>query len=417
MTVDRTRDRREILRRRARFVASALSGLMISRALSADVAAVPECPPEKQLSDEERDTVRALFQRSQDLYAAGEYAHAIDVLDKVYELSANPRVLVALAQVLSAAGDHARALTEARRALSCAPNDLAREKLTRIVERADQIVGSLQITSAPEGAELELDGKPIGKTPLAEPLIVNAGRHELKARWVDEKKEATHALDVESGSTVTVHLTPSGSSEECENHPCVCLQPCLQPPLDPEPLPHFGLGLGYMGWFDFEDDFGHGAHANFFYETPLAPKISLRMGLSVTPTYSEQGSLVPIGAELVALMRRDPVVVGINLSGGWIWVDEQAPETREQRVPRTGAFIAAPGMTLGLRASSRVTFGIQASPVIALMETDGNEQYGLAWLRAGAFFTYGFGAGCERYGVPVECEEDELQALVPSARF
>ena len=74
----------------------------------------------------------------------------------------------------------------------------------------------LIITSTPEGADIELDGKPIGTTPFAGEAEVTAGKHRLKLtrkgyRDLETEQEVTAAEDEIRWKLV---LVPAGASKK-----------------------------------------------------------------------------------------------------------------------------------------------------------------------------------------------------------
>lgn len=86
--------------------------------------------------------------------------------------------------------------------------------------------GKLQITGNRDGAVVRIDGKEIGKTPLAEPPSLPPGEHMVSVDWQGESR--SQAVSVSEGQTTSVSVTFAGES------PVVVLN-TLPPPGRPSP--------------------------------------------------------------------------------------------------------------------------------------------------------------------------------------
>jgi len=76
--------------------------------------------------------------------------------------------------------DYAGALRTFRRFLGeFGPNESHRAEIERNVEILRTRVGHVSVTTTPSGADITLDDQPVGKTPLAEPLLVSVGHRKL----------------------------------------------------------------------------------------------------------------------------------------------------------------------------------------------------------------------------------------------
>jgi hypothetical protein len=251
-----------------------------------------------------------------------------------------------------------------------------------------------------------LDGESVGTTPLAEPLVVNPGRHELNVRWPATRVSMTQVVVVGAADQQTVTLT-APAADECLDEPCVCLQPCLEPPLERVRRPRFGVGLGYSAWLDVIDDdlvnTGHGARAQLFLDFPLGELVTVRGGLSTLPTHTQTGALVPIGIELALLVTPRPLVLGVSASQGYVWSSDDG-DRNQRHVARSGMFIH-PELALGLELSERFTLGARGGPFFSGQVRSDIPSFRAGWITAGAFLTYSFGAACQGYGDPVPCSE------------
>jgi len=87
------------------------------------------------------------------------------------------RVNVALGRSVEAVQAFEKYLAQG--AASIAPD--RRQEVRAEIERQRARIGSLIIRTVPDSAELRVDGKLVGKTPLAQPVLVTAGRHTIEA--------------------------------------------------------------------------------------------------------------------------------------------------------------------------------------------------------------------------------------------
>lgn len=395
-------DRQTILARRAMFLASALSSVA-SRA-----TAEPACPPPRTPTPDEIMTARVLFDAAKESTKAGEYEEAMVRLEESLALTSNPLVLVTLAQVARLANDHARAHRAATTALACGVEAEASEVARNIAAESEPKIARVAIQTTPEGAELTVDGKLEGTTPLDEPLVVNPGRIELVVRWPSLEVSMTQVVQVEAGEHREVRLQ-APPVDPCVHEPCVCLQPCLEPPLERLRRPRFGAGLGASAWLDAiddgEDNGGFGARAQFFFDFPLGELATTRLALAALPARVERGTLVPIGLELSGFVTPRPLVVGLSYAYGYAIADDDGDPATE-RVARSGVFMN-PELVLGVELSERFTLTARGGPFLSVHETRNEGAFRLGWFTTGVFLSYAFGAACQGYGDPVPCDELE----------
>lgn len=391
-------DREVILARRAMFVASALSGFVGSRALAQPAIACPDKAP----SADELAMARELFNQGVERSNSGDFAAALERLEKAHTLAPHPKLSVSIAQIAEQTEDWALAFNHARLALSCDPEKLGegRERAEAILQRAETKIARLTLQSSPEGAEIEVDGQSAGTTPLTEPLILNRGRHTITARWPGTGAAVSHSVELAEGEKRALQL--EAPPDDCLREPCVCLQPCLEPPLT-EPRNRFGVGLGYTAFVDTLENgnTGHGVNARAFYELALSESVVLRLGLGATPAFIPDGSLIPVGVDLAFLFKPGPVVVGPELSTGYLFADDD--------VARSSPFMN-PKLVLGYALSEQVVVGAQIGPFWSVHELEGGDAVRPGWLSAGAFLSYAFGPACAEDGYPVRCEQPEYES-------
>lgn len=125
---------------------------------------------------------RERFQRGVTLYREGSFDAALAEFQRAYELAPNFRVLFNLAQVQVERHDAVAALALFGRYLQEGGNEIDAERRAQ-VERDMQMlrnrVAELTIDGDVAGAQLTVDGVESGTLPLAGPLLVNSGVHQV----------------------------------------------------------------------------------------------------------------------------------------------------------------------------------------------------------------------------------------------
>jgi hypothetical protein len=277
-----------------------------------------------------------------------------------------------------------------------------------IVTESEPKVARVAIATEPEGAEVTLAGELLGTTPLADPLIVNPGRIELVVRWPALEVSMTQVVHVVAGEQREVQLQ-APPVDPCVHEPCVCLQPCLEPPLERRRRPRVGAGVGGSAWLDAIDDgeanSGFGVRAQFFFDYPLGELLTTRLALSTLPAKVERGTLVPIGLELSGYVTPRPVIVGLSYAYGYAIADDDRDPATE-RVAWSGVFMN-PELVLGVELSERFTLTARGGPFLSVHESADGGSFRLGWFTTGVFLSYAFGAACQGYGDPVPCDELE----------
>lgn len=124
------------------------------------------------------------FELAARLYAQGNKQQALDEFERVRALVERPAVLLNLVIVHAELGHAQAAVTTADQLLamktSLDEKRLERVRTIRSEQRAK--LGEVRLTSPVAGVELTLDGKPLGLSPLAGPVLAMAGNLVLAAR-------------------------------------------------------------------------------------------------------------------------------------------------------------------------------------------------------------------------------------------
>jgi hypothetical protein len=161
------------------------------------------------------DHARDLKTRGDDAMLALRYDDAVVAYRDSYALVSSPALLYNQARAHQALGDWAQALEFYERFDVEAPADLKAKvpRLAGLVEEAKLRVATLTVSTTADGAQVILDDRIVGTTPLAKPIKTTARRVVLRltsTKYAPFKRE----LDLKGGgaATVDVELLPKETS-------------------------------------------------------------------------------------------------------------------------------------------------------------------------------------------------------------
>lgn len=199
-------------RARCRTALASLS-LALGLSLASGVARAEETPPidAAAASDKaELDKAQAasFLNNGNTLFEKGDYAAALAKYEKAYATYASPKILFNIGEAHNKLEHPVEAAEAYERFLAEAKTDPASPAAKKVRERLDALkakLAYLEVTGDPIGAELKLDGKVVGTLPLAKPLRVKPGQHDLAA--AKPGFEATKlSVDAPKGVTTPVEV-------------------------------------------------------------------------------------------------------------------------------------------------------------------------------------------------------------------
>lgn len=183
------------------------------------------------------------------LYEDGDYTVALAEFERVYELVPDYRVLYNIGQVSIQLGHYARALVTLREYVARGGNELPADRAKSVQADIDLLTGrtaSIVLQVEPEGVEVTIDGKVIGTTPIADPVVVDVGerRVELK-RSGFVSQEQTLSLAGGDRYVDQVKLVPEAVASErpIGPAPIETLPPAKKAPTKTKPIVYAGYGL------------------------------------------------------------------------------------------------------------------------------------------------------------------------------
>lgn len=171
---------------RTRFTSVVVSGVLALASVAFSTNAQAEEAGQKaEPSAEAVAEAGQRYDRGLKLYSEGEYRLAVIEFERTYELVPDYRVLFNIGQVRIQLGDYARARLALERYLREGDGQLPPARLESVKGDLDMLEGrtaTLKIQSSVVGAEVLVDGESVGVTPLAEPVLMNAGDHNIEVR-------------------------------------------------------------------------------------------------------------------------------------------------------------------------------------------------------------------------------------------
>jgi tetratricopeptide (TPR) repeat protein len=153
------------------------------------------------------DDARAHHRRGVEFYGRGRFAEALAEFEGAYALHASPGLLFNLGQTQYQLRHYARALRSLHQYLATATN-LTEERSADVREQLEDLkakTGQVALSIDVMGATVSLDGRPLGSSPLTDPVLVDAGQHRIDVKRSGYSAR-TAAVDVEGGQLVRLHL-------------------------------------------------------------------------------------------------------------------------------------------------------------------------------------------------------------------
>lgn len=132
------------------------------------------------------------------------YLGALSAFKEAYKLRPKETILFNIGMCYKALYRYVEAIETFKQCLSDATKrPEIKQKAKEAIRVLEGLVGKVRLTDAPTAAQVLLNGKKIGMTPFAEPLLVNPGQHSL---WVGKKGYKTLRTDITvvSGAELSV---------------------------------------------------------------------------------------------------------------------------------------------------------------------------------------------------------------------
>jgi hypothetical protein len=154
-----------------------------------------------QPSAEDKKEAKAAFARAEAAEKRKDWRTAIDEYQHAYDVLPHPDVLSNIALDLERLEEYRDAATFYRRYLDESPDASDRDRVEKLIEKLRARPAALTITTDPDGAEVTLDGKRLGPSPVVAKV---SGTVEIEV--TDASGTATRTITVEFGEPATIHV-------------------------------------------------------------------------------------------------------------------------------------------------------------------------------------------------------------------
>jgi len=197
------------------------------------------------------------FEHAIKLYEEADYTLALAEFERVYELVPDYRVLYNIGQVSIQLGRYARAFRTLKEYVARGGAELAPDRAAAVNADLTLLAGkiarvSVQVEQA--GAQVSVDGAAVGRSPLAEPLVVDVGEHRVQIELSGfvaqsqtftlaggDRRDATFALQPSQPSAPA-----AGPSQGKRDMPQVAHSP-VKPPAPSHRATWVGVGWASTG--------------------------------------------------------------------------------------------------------------------------------------------------------------------------
>lgn len=180
------------------------------------------------VSAKDKEAAKRLLDKGNSAYGSGDLKGALQLFQDAYRAYPSPKIQKNIGLVHEKLGSYAQAYTSYLLYLQGLGPEADPQNYTKIEAARDRLqahIGRVLLVATVGGAKVRLDGRTIGTTPLAPPLLaVTPGKHQLqvtKPGYVREEKP----LDIAAGELrritfnlrpltqqLTVRSTPSGAA-------------------------------------------------------------------------------------------------------------------------------------------------------------------------------------------------------------
>jgi hypothetical protein len=165
-----------------RWIFVVLAALGVFIATSAWGQSIPN-PPAGKPSAADEAAAKKNFESGLKLFGEGSYGEALIAFEQSYRVGGRPSALKNVAQChrnlkhFVEAHEAYEALVERHEAqLSAADKTAVRQALDEL----GVLTGTILVTVSEEGADIEIDGKPVAKSPMTKPKRVSVGSHSVR---------------------------------------------------------------------------------------------------------------------------------------------------------------------------------------------------------------------------------------------
>jgi tetratricopeptide (TPR) repeat protein len=210
-------------------------------------AAEPATPPGASAASDDKSAAPVeeagrRYDRGLKFYSEGDYRLAVIEFERTYELVPDYRVLYNIAQVRIQLGEYARARKALQRYLKEGAGQIKPDRERSVhadLEMLESRTATLRIDCSEAGADVLVDGEAVGTTPLTEPVLMNAGEHNIEVRKLGFRSQVLRRTLAGSDAgelTVKLEAVPAAA-------PAAALAPVA-----PSPVAERNTTPQWIGW-------------------------------------------------------------------------------------------------------------------------------------------------------------------------
>jgi hypothetical protein len=200
-------------------------------------------PPASPPSEDQVEAGRDLYRQAKDLQRDGKTKEALERSLEAYRVAPTPVTAVLAALLLQGAGRLVEARETARGVggMPLSPRETdkgreARQQAAVIAASLDARIPKVAVAGLPSGAEVLLDGKPMGATDSGAWRGVDPGTHALLVRLAGKTCTSVH-LTLGEGEERTIDLHDVAASCPADAAPAPAPAPAPTPAPAPAPAP------------------------------------------------------------------------------------------------------------------------------------------------------------------------------------
>jgi hypothetical protein len=169
----------------------------------------PPPPPPPPPAAGAASEANAHFKRGVELYGESDWATALTEFRRAYDIDPKWQVLYNIGETYFQLQDYANALGTLQKYLrdgGAQVSPARRDEVTKDIDKLKTRVATVEVTTTVPDIEITVDEASAGKTPLAAPLIVSAGRRRISGSR-GGKVVASEMIEVAGGDAKKITLT------------------------------------------------------------------------------------------------------------------------------------------------------------------------------------------------------------------
>jgi hypothetical protein len=190
-------------------------------------------------ADDTTEQVRELFRKGSAQMVASDFEGAHQTLLEAWSIRQTSDVACALGQVELATKHFRDAAEHLNWSLSHFPpveSEKTLQQTRALLAQAKQHVAQVQVSASRDGAEIRIDGKPVGSSPLSAPLFLESGKHEISG-WLGQER-ASRVIVADSGKEYAINFTfAPGATSAAGNGSATMPTFGTASPTEPTPAP------------------------------------------------------------------------------------------------------------------------------------------------------------------------------------